>query len=78
MVIIKTDVCYAGWGTTTSGGVSATKLQEVEVPVVSNSVCTAAMQTDVRRKIRNNTENYHYFPFISDNRGNVVCWWGVE
>ena len=45
-----------GWGTTTSGGVSATKLQEVEVPVVSNSVCKTAMQTDVGN-IRDETEN---------------------
>jgi len=36
-----------GWGTTTSGGVSATKLQEVQVPVVSNSVCKTALQTDI-------------------------------
>ena len=47
-MIRKTDIFYEGWGTTTSGGVSATKLQEVEVPVVSNSVCAAALQTDVR------------------------------
>ena len=52
------DVFYEGWGTTTSGGVSATKLQEVEVPVVSNSVCAAAMQTDVRN-IRDETKNYY-------------------
>jgi len=32
-----------GWGTTSYGGVSAQKLLEVEVPVVSNSVCQAAM-----------------------------------
>jgi len=32
-----------GWGTTEYGGQSATKLLEVEVPVVSNSVCQAAM-----------------------------------
>jgi len=32
-----------GWGTTSYGGVGAQKLLEVEVPVVSNSVCQAAM-----------------------------------
>jgi len=32
-----------GWGTTSFGGASADSLMEVEVPVVSNSVCTAAM-----------------------------------
>merc|ERR1712013_834078 len=32
-----------GWGTIEYGGQSATKLLEVEVPVVSNSVCQAAM-----------------------------------
>jgi len=32
-----------GWGTTSYGGVGASKLLEVEVPVVSNSVCQTAM-----------------------------------
>merc|ERR1711892_175432 len=32
-----------GWGTTSFGGASADSLMEVEVPVVSNAVCTAAM-----------------------------------
>merc|ERR1711970_1629646 len=32
-----------GWGTTSYGGLGAQKLLEVEVPVVSNSVCQAAM-----------------------------------
>jgi len=36
-----------GWGTIEYGGQSATKLLEVEVPVVSNSVCQAAMQQQI-------------------------------
>jgi len=32
-----------GWGTTDYGGASSNKLLEVEVPVVSNTVCAAAM-----------------------------------
>merc|ERR1719219_167215 len=32
-----------GWGTTEYGGASSNKLMEVEVPVVSNTVCAAAM-----------------------------------
>jgi len=36
-----------GWGTTSSGGESPYKLLEVEVPVVSNSVCTTALQTEI-------------------------------
>ena len=65
-MIRKIDLFYEGWGTTTSGGVSATKLQEVQVPVVSNSVCKTALQTDVR-SIRDETQKYYYSPIISDN-----------
>merc|ERR1712106_203535 len=36
-----------GWGTTSSGGESSYKLLEVEVPVVSNAVCTTALQTEI-------------------------------
>jgi len=36
-----------GWGTTSSGGESPYKLLEVEVPVVSNAVCTTALQTEI-------------------------------
>merc|ERR1711892_1599364 len=36
-----------GWGTTSSGGISSDKLLEVEVPVVSNAVCTTAMQQEI-------------------------------
>jgi len=32
-----------GWGTTSSGGATSDKLLEVEVPIVSNTVCDAAM-----------------------------------
>ena len=32
-----------GWGTTSYGGESSATLLEVQVPVVSNSVCNAAM-----------------------------------
>merc|ERR1719369_1881326 len=32
-----------GWGATSSGGPSSDKLLEVEVPIVSNSVCDAAV-----------------------------------
>ena len=38
-----------GWGATSSGGPSSDKLLEVEVPIVSNSVCDAAVTiADVR------------------------------
>ena len=36
-----------GWGTTSFGGSISDKLLEVEVPVVSNAVCSAAMQNTV-------------------------------
>merc|ERR1711892_1018298 len=36
-----------GWGATSSGGISSDKLLEVEVPVVSNAVCTTAMQQEI-------------------------------
>jgi len=36
-----------GWGTTSSGGQTSDKLLEVQVPVVSNAVCKAAMQNTI-------------------------------
>eukprot|EP00091_Calanus_sinicus_P021690 TRINITY_DN6539_c0_g1_i2.p1 TRINITY_DN6539_c0_g1~~TRINITY_DN6539_c0_g1_i2.p1 ORF type:complete len:207 (+),score=74.87 TRINITY_DN6539_c0_g1_i2:259-879(+) len=36
-----------GWGTTSFGGTTPDKLLEVEVPVVSNTVCDAAMGVDI-------------------------------
>merc|ERR1712106_234833 len=36
-----------GWGTTSSGGESSYKLLEVEVPVVSNAVCTIALESEI-------------------------------
>jgi len=37
----------SGWGTTSFGGTESSKLLEVEVPVVSNSVCSAAMSLTI-------------------------------
>ena len=39
----QTNKLFAGWGTTDYGAASSNKLLEVEVPVVSNAVCAAAM-----------------------------------
>ena len=40
---ISNPLTVAGWGVTTEGGLLATRLQEVAVPVVSSSVCTKAL-----------------------------------
>ena len=32
-----------GWGTTSSGGAASSKLLEVDVPVVTSTVCSSAM-----------------------------------
>merc|ERR1712083_161450 len=36
-----------GWGTTSSGGQTSSKLLDVQVPVVSNAVCKAAMPNTI-------------------------------
>jgi len=36
-----------GWGTTSSGGSVSSQLLEVQVPVVSNTVCSAAMRATI-------------------------------
>jgi len=40
---ISNPLTVAGWGVTTEGGVLATRLQEVAVPVVSSSTCAKAL-----------------------------------
>ena len=51
-----------GWGATSSGGPSSDKLLEVEVPIVSNSVCDAAVTiADVRENNHDCLNIFYYF-----------------